>query len=85
MIFRDSRVWRYFFKNLRGPFAAACYAVAVANGIFYAEQFTPGGGFVVAVLFVCVPVLVYLIREMWKDAVDRVDREDEEVMRRLRE
>ena len=76
------RVWRHFFKNLAWPVGFAVYIVAVAFGAAYADTLFQVGA--VAFVFFIVPVLIYLIRDMWRYAKQKVEWENEEMMRRLK-
>jgi hypothetical protein len=78
------RVWKHFFKNLAGPVGFAAYIFAVMVGAEYAETLFKGGAIVVVVLFVCLPVLVYLVRDMWLDAKRKVKWENEDLLRDLK-
>jgi hypothetical protein len=71
-----SRVWKHFLKNLAWPVGIAAYIVAVSFGAAYAETLFKSGGFTVAMIFVIMPVLAYLIRDMWRDAKEKVKEED---------
>ena len=79
-----SRVWKRFLKNLAWPVGFASYLFAVIAGANYANTFFTGAGVVVVVLFICVPVLAYLVLDMWRDAKETVDRENKEMMRKLK-
>lgn len=79
-----SRVWKHFLKNLAWPAGAASYIVAVSLGAAYADTLFKGSGFAVAFVFVFLPILVYLIRDMWRDAKDKVERENRELMRDIK-
>lgn len=78
------RVWKHFLKNLAWPFGFAAYFFSVVAGASYADTLFEGGGLIVAVLFVCVPVTVYLIRDMWRDAKQKVEWENEDLMRQIK-
>jgi len=62
----------------------AAYIIAVSFGATYANTIVDSGGFAVAMTFVVLPVIVYLVRDMWRDAKEKVEREDQEVMRTLK-
>lgn len=78
------RVWKYFLKNLAWPVGFATYIFAVVAGADYANGLFDGGAIVVAVLFICVPITVYLIRDMWRDAKQKVEWENEQLIRKLK-
>ena len=78
------RVWKHFLKNLAWPAGFASYMFFVVVGAEYADTLFEGGGLMVAVLFVCIPIAVYLIRDMWRDAKQKVEWENEEMLRTLK-
>ena len=79
-----SRVWKHFLKNLAWPVGFATYLFSVATGATYIETLYVGGGLLVVVLFVALPVAIYLIRDMWRDAKQKVEWENEQMMRSLK-
>jgi hypothetical protein len=79
-----NRVWKEFLKNLAWPTGIAAYIIAVSFGAAYAETLFQGGGFSVAFVFVIVPILAYLIRDMWRDAKEKVERENRDLMQTLK-
>ena len=78
------RVWKHFLKNLAWPVGIATYIIAVSFGAVYADTLFKGGGFAVACVFLIFPVLAYLVRDMWIDAKEKVERENREMMRTLK-
>lgn len=79
------RVWRHFLKNLAWPVGFATYLFAVVAGAAYVETlFGTRGSVAVVVVFVVFPILAYLIRDMWRDAKEKVERENSEMMRRIK-
>lgn len=79
-----SRVWRQFFKNLAWPTGIAAYSILVSFGAAYASTLFAFGAAIVLVVFVALPMLVYLIRDMWLEAKRTVDRENAQMMRSLK-
>jgi hypothetical protein len=79
-----NRVWKHFFKNLAWPVGIASYFIAVSVGATYAETLFKGGGLAVAMTFIIMPILVYLVCDMWRDAKEKVERENSEMMRTLK-
>lgn len=79
-----NRVWKHFLKNLAWPFGFVAYIIAVSIGAAYADSMFKGGGLIVITLFIALPLLVYLIRDMWRDAKQKVEWENEEMMRRIK-
>lgn len=78
------RVWKYFFRNLAWPVGITGYLVAVCLGAAYVEGLVAGGAFVVPMLFIALPVLSFLIREMWQDAREKVEHENRQMMNALK-
>ena len=79
-----NRIWKEFLKNLAWPVGFAAYLFAVTVGADYANTLVKGGAFIVVVLFICIPVTVYLVRDMWQDAKQKVEWENREMMRTLK-
>lgn len=82
----NSRVWRSFFRKLLGPVSFVTYVLFVSGGSQYLNhtysEFVAFWFF--GVTFV-IPVVGWMVRAMWRDAVDDVDRENEQIMKRLRD
>ena len=78
------RVWKHFLKNLAWPVGIAAYIMAVAFGATYADTLFEGGSLAVASVFVVLPVIVYLVREMWRDAKEKVEQENRELLHTLK-
>jgi len=82
------RVWKHFLKNLAWPVCSLAYIAAVAFGAAYANTLFKGAGafiaFVFAIAFVGLPVLVYLVREMWIDAKKKVERENRDMLNTIK-
>ena len=79
-----NRVWKQFFKNLAWPVGFAAYLFTVVIGAEYANMLFEGAALIVVVLFICIPVAVFLIRDMWRDAKQKVEWENEQTMRALK-
>lgn len=79
-----SRVWRHFLKNLAWPFGFVTYIIAVVAAANYANTLIIGAGVGVMIVFVVFPILAYLIRDLWQDAKEKVERENYEMMRSLK-
>jgi len=79
-----SRVWKHFLKNLAWPVGVAAYIIAVSFGATYADTLIESGGFAVAFVFVILPIIVYLVREMWHDAKEKVEQENRELLHTLK-
>ena len=78
------RVWKYFFKNLAGPVFAASYLFGVTISAVRLEELYEGGGLLTVLVFIALPVLVYLIHDMWRDAKQKVERENRDMMRNIK-
>ena len=79
-----NRVWKHFFKNLAGPVGAATYILAIVFLAVQVETKIHGGGALVISMFLVLPVLGWLVLDMWRDAKEKVERENDEMMRRLK-
>lgn len=79
-----NRVWKHFFKNLSWPLGFVSYFIIVSIGASYAEDVFFGGAIVVSVIFFVLPMLVWLVRDMWRDAKQKVEWENEDMMRRIK-
>jgi len=79
-----SRVWKHFLKNLAWPVGVAAYIIAVAFGAVYADTVFKGGGLAVTSVFVVLPIIVYLVRDMWRDAKEKVEHENQLLLHRIK-
>lgn len=79
-----SRVWKHFLKNLAWPVGFATYLFAVITGATYADKLFTGGALVITTLFIALPIAVYLIRDMWRDAKQKVEWENEDLLRKIK-
>jgi hypothetical protein len=79
-----NRVWKHFFKNLAWPVGIAAYLISVATGAAYVDSLFTGGGFVVVFVFLILPFLAYLVRDMWLDAKRKVEWENKDMMQTLK-
>ena len=79
-----NRVWKHFLKNLAWPVGIAFYMFAVVTGATYANTLYENAGVGVILSFVVLPILVYLVRDMWLDAKRKVEWENEEMIRTLK-
>lgn len=80
-----SRVWKHFLKNLAWPFSAVTYILSVTGGAQYLNH-TYGdfaGLLFFGVTFI-IPILGWLVRDMWRDAKEKVEEENRDMMRRIR-
>ena len=79
-----NRVWKHFLKNLAWPVGIASYIVAVSIGGVYADTLFKGGSLVVVSIFIAFPVLAYFVRDMWRDAKEKVEWENRKMMSTLK-
>ncbi len=75
------KVWKHFLKNLAWPVSVAGYLFGIITGAAYLETVYKGSAVAVVALFVTFPIAVYLIRDMWRDAKQKVEWENEEIKR----
>jgi len=80
-----SRVWKHFLKNLAWPVGFVVYILSVTGGAQYLNH---THGEIVALLFFgatfVIPVLGWLVRDMWRDAKDKVEEENRDMIRRIK-
>ena len=80
-----NRVWKQFLKNLAWPGGIAVYVWGViALAVYVEKNMYEGGTIIVALLFIVLPALVFLIRDMWLDAKRKVEWENRELMRNIK-
>ncbi len=80
-----SRVWKHFLKNLAWPLGVVTYILSVTVGSQYLNHMY--GEFVGLLFFgatFVIPVLVWLVRDMWRDAKNKVEEENRDMMRRIK-
>jgi putative effector of murein hydrolase LrgA (UPF0299 family) len=80
-----SRVWKHFLKNITVPVVFVAYVLFVIGGSQYLNH---NYGEILALLFFSVtfviPVVGWLVRDMWRDAKEKVEEENRDMMRRIR-
>ena len=80
-----NRVWKKFFRKLAEPIGVMAYILfAVGLTMWTAEYVSQGASIVVFVIMIPVPMFVYLIRDMWRQAKTEVEWENEVMMRTLK-
>lgn len=80
-----NRVWKQFLKNLAWPTGIAVYVWGViALSLYVEKNMSESGGALVALMFIALPILVYIIRDMWRDAKRKVEWENREMLRTLK-
>ncbi len=78
------RVWKHFLKNLAVPVGVAVYVWSViALAVYIEKNVYEGGAIITALIFMILPFFAFLIRDMWRDAKQKVERENQELMRNL--
>ena len=80
-----SRVWKHFLKNLAWPVGFVVYILSVTGGAQYLNH--THGEFVALLFFgatFVIPVLGWLVRDMWRDAKDKVEEENRDMIRRIK-
>jgi hypothetical protein len=82
---RNSRVWHYFLLELAWLAGGALYAVAMVRLAMFSQQYTDYGPVIVVTVMLLFPVFGFMLRQMWKTALGKVEAEDEEIMRKLRD
>jgi hypothetical protein len=79
-----NRHWKYFLKSLAKPLAAMAYVLAVIiNGAWF-EQYYTGAGALSISIFIVMPLMASLLRDMWLDAKRKVDFENEQMLRKIK-
>ena len=80
-----TRVWKHFLKNLVWPAGIAVYVWGViALSLYVEKNMSESAGALVALMFIVLPILVYIIRDMWLDAKRKVDWENREMLRTIK-
>jgi hypothetical protein len=83
-----NRVWKHFLKNLAWPVGITVYTFgSLTAGAFIATWLgydSEAGIQISALVMIVLPVLAYLVRDMWCDAKRKVERENREMMRTLK-
>lgn len=80
-----SRVWKHFLKNIAWPFGIIVYVLLISTVSQYLNQnYAPG----IALLFFGItfvfPILGWIVRDMWRDAKEKVEEENRDMMRRIK-
>ena len=82
-----SRVWKRFFAKLAEPLGFGLYFfVTVSLAEYVAEVLEYGKEGYIAVwgVMVIIPIFVIMIRMMWRQAKDEVDRENQDMLNTLK-
>jgi hypothetical protein len=83
-----NRVWKHFFKNLAWPVGIAAYTfgslVAGSYIAIWLGYDSEAGIQVSALVMIVLPVLAYLVRDMWRDAKRKVEWENKDMMRTIK-
>lgn len=82
----NSRVWRSFFRKLLGPVGFVTYVLFVSGGSQYlVHNYGDAAGLLFFGVGLVIPIVSWIVRAMWRDAVDEVELENEQIMKRLRD
>jgi hypothetical protein len=80
-----NRVWRHFLKNLAWPVGFVVYILFVTGGAQYLKHnYSDFVGLLFFVATFVIPVVGWLVRDMWRDAKEKVEEENRDMMRRIR-
>ena len=80
-----SRVWKHFLKNLAWPVGFVVYILSVTGGAQYLNHnYSEFVGLLFFGVTFVIPILGWLVRDMWRDAKDKVEEENRDMMRRIR-
>jgi hypothetical protein len=71
-----SKVWKHFLKSLMWPAGIIAYILAVAFFGTQIERQIHGGGALVISMFIVLPTLGWIVIDMWRDAKEKVEREN---------
>ena len=76
-----NRVWKKFLKNLAWSAGIAVYVCGAIALSFYVEKnMSESAGALVGLMFATLPMLGYVIHNMWLDAKRKVDWENREML-----
>lgn len=80
-----SRVWKKFFRKLAEPIGIVAYILfAVGLTIWTDANVSSGVSILVFCIMIPVPMLAYLIRDMWRQAKSEVEWENRDIMRKIK-
>lgn len=83
-----SRVWKQFLKNLAWPVGITAYILgSLTAGAYVALLlgFDPEAGVMASgLVMIAFPTLAYMVLGMWRDAKEKVERENREMMNTLK-
>ena len=80
-----SRVWKHFLKNLAWPVGVVSYILFVTTGAQYLNH--THGEFVGLLFFgvtFVIPILGWLVRDMWRDAKEKVENENRDMICKIK-
>ena len=80
-----SRVWKHFLKNLAVPVGCVAYVLFVTGGAQYLNHnYGESMGLLFFGVTFVIPIVGWLVRNMWLDAKDKVEEENRDMMRRIK-
>lgn len=80
-----NRVWKKFFGKLAEPLIIMAYvSLATVLVMWTGENVSEGMAIVIFCVMIPIPMIAYLIRDMWRDAKREVEWENREVLNTLK-
>lgn len=80
-----SRVWKHFLKNIAWPIGFTVYILFVTGGAQYLKHnYSDFAGLLFFGVTFIIPVVGWLVRDMWRDAKEKVEEENRDMMRRIK-
>lgn len=79
-----NRVWKYFLKSLAKPLVAMAYILFVMINGVWLEQYYTGAVALSISIFIVMPLMASMLRDMWLDAKRKVDFENEQMLRKIK-
>jgi len=79
-----NKVWKQFLKNIMWPIVTALYMLVVVFGAVWLEEQSEGSALLVVAVFIILPTISWLVRDMWQEAKEQVDTETKEMINKLK-
>ena len=79
-----NKVWKQFLKNIMWPIVTALYMLVVVVGAVWLEEQSEGSALLVVAVFIILPAISWLVRDMWQEAKEQVDTETKEMINKLK-
>lgn len=79
-----NKVWKQFLKNIMWPIVTALYMLVVVVGAVWLEEQSEGSALLVVAVFIILPMISWLVRDMWQEAKEQVDTETKEMINKLK-